>query len=250
MKNLVGKWVFVASLMMPLNAFAAESFTDAQKTEIGTIVRDYLLKHPEIFQDMSDALQVAQQQKQGEAAKQSIAENAKVIFHSPKDLVLGNPNGKITLVEFFDYNCGFCKRALPDVQALIESDKDVKVVMKEFPILGESSMLASKFAIASKQQGKYQQLHEALISAPGHLDDAKILEIANGLGLDTEMLKKEGNSENTKSIIFQNNELARKLGINGTPAFILGDTLIAGAVGLDALKSQVAQLRKDGCAVC
>ena len=251
MKAAIGALIVAASVFsVPMPAVAAGSFDDSQKAEIGAVVRDYLLKHPEILRDMSGALQKIEQEQQGIAAKQSIKENAQGIFRSSADLVLGNPNGKVTVVEFFDYNCGFCKRALPDVKALIAGDKDVKVVMKEFPILGESSMLASKLAIASQRQGKYPQFHDALISAPGHLDDARIMSIAKTVGLDTDRLVKDGNSPEIAALIRDNNQMAGRLGINGTPAFIIGQNLTPGAVGLDELKSQVDRVRSEGCAVC
>ena len=251
MKAAIGALIVAASVFsVPLPAVAAGSFDDNQKAEIGTVVRDYLLKHPEILRDMSSALQLAEQEQQGKAAKQSIKDNAQSLFHSSTDLVLGNPNGKVTMVEFFDYNCAYCKRALPDVVALIAGDKDVKVVMKEFPILGESSMFASRVAMAAQKQGKYRELYEALFSAPGHLDDAHIMSIAKGLALDLDQLTKDSNSPEIAAIIRTNNEMAVKLGINGTPAFIIGQNLTPGAVGLDELKNQIASVRADGCAVC
>lgn len=228
----------------------AGDFTDAQQKEIGQIVRDYLLAHPEVLQETSDALQKREQDRQASQAKQGIKANAEALLRSPLDFVAGNPDGKITVVEFFDYNCPYCKHAFPDVVTLIENNNDVRVVLKEFPILGEGSTFASKAAIAAKKQGKYLELHKAMFGVEGKVDAARVLSIAKSLGVDVEQLKRDMQAPDNDLPIKLDLDLANKLGINGTPTFIIGDQLSPGAVGLDVLKNQIASVRQNGCDVC
>ena len=242
--------VGIAVAQMAGTAFAVDGFTDLQKDAIGGIVREYLLKHPEVLKESLDALQKKEEEQQVSLAKGGIKANADALFRSPLDYVAGNPDGKITVVEFFDYNCPYCKRSFPDVMALIDNEKDVRVVLKEFPILGDNSTFASKAAIAAKKQGKYLELHKAMFRVEGRVDPARVLSIAKSIGLDLDQLQKDMQASDIDAPIKQDLELSSKLGINGTPTFIIGDQLSPGAVGLDVLKSQIASVRLNGCAVC
>ena len=155
------------------------------------------------------------------------------------------------MVEFFDYNCGFCKRALPDVLRLIEADKDLKIVIKEFPILGAGSMFAARAAIASRRQNKYHEMHLALAKKRGAVNEAAVLKIAKSVGLNMEQLQKDMKSEAVTKIIQRNHAVARALNVNGTPAFIVGDQLLPGAVGFDTLSATIKEVRENGaCKVC
>lgn len=229
---------------------AAETVTDDERLRIESIIRDYLLKNPEVLQEAYEVLQARDRSKQEEAAQKTIAENGAAIFKSPDDYVAGNPDGNVTVVEYFDYNCQYCKRAAPEVQKLIESDKNVRVVLKEFPILNDGSSFAAKAAIASMKQGRYWELHRALIEESGPIDEKRTLEIAKSVGLDTERLVEDMKDDGVENIIRQNHELAQKLGINGTPAFIVGDKLIPGAISAEELAQEVATVREKGCAGC
>ncbi|HFC04906.1 MAG TPA: DsbA family protein [Rhizobiales bacterium] len=172
------------------------------------------------------------------------------IFRGEGDLVIGNPNGDVTMVEFFDYNCGYCKRSLPDVMKMIKNDKNVKVVMKEFPILGEGSNFAARAAIASREQGKYWEFHLALLKKRGAVNEASVMKTAKLMGLDVEKLRKDMKAPVVDQIIKRNYAIAQQLNINGTPAFIIAENIFPGAVGFDVLSNAVAKVRKDGCTVC
>jgi protein-disulfide isomerase len=240
----------VSALLIAAGPLAAQEFNDKQREEIGAIVRDYLLKNPEILREAFQALERKQQEAEAAAAKSKIGERASEIFRHPGDLVAGNPDGKITLVEFFDYNCGYCKRSLPDVLKLVEENKDLKIVMKEWPILGPGSTYASKAAIASREQGKYWDFHLALMEERG-LDEAKVLEVAKRVGLDVEKLKADMEKPEVQALIDLNMSLAESLNIQGTPAFLIDEHLFPGAVGFSALAEAVQAVRgAGGCKVC
>lgn len=229
----------------------AQSFTDSQKSELGDIIREYLLKNPEVLRDAFGELEKRERLAKEEEARKGIVEHKDMLYNSKLSYVAGNKEGDVAMVEFLDYNCGFCKRAFGDVLAILESDKNLKVIVKEFPILGEGSVFASRAAIASKEQGKYWEFHVALMQTRGALDAAKVLEVAKGVGLDTDKLVKDMEAPNVKAEIEETYALANELGVNGTPAFVIDDTLIPGAMGLAALQKQVASVRgAGGCKVC
>lgn len=237
------------ALLAPIAA-AAQEFNDKQREELGQIIRDYLIKNPEVLREAFQALEKKQQEAEASAAKAKIGERAAELFKAPGDLVAGNPDGKITMVEFFDYNCGYCKRSLPDVLKLIEENKDLRVVMKEWPILGPGSTYASKAAIASRAQGKYWEFHLALMEETG-IDEAKVLDTAKRLGLDVEKLKADMENPEVQAIIDLNMSLAESLNIQGTPAFLVDEQLFPGAVGFEALAEAVKSVRAaGGCKVC
>ncbi len=241
---------FLAGLALPIAVQAGE-FNDAQKKEMGQIVREYLLKNPEVLRDAFLALERKEKIAKLSQAKKAIIEQADGIFRSSGDLVMGNPNGKTTMVEFFDYNCGFCKRSLPDILRLAAEDKDLKIVLKEFPILGPGSMFAARAAIASGFQNKYLELHLAIIKKRGTVNEAAVLKAAQSIGLDMKKLQKDMKSDEVSRIIQQNHAIARELNINGTPAFIIGDQILPGAVGFETLSSTIKDVRENGtCKVC
>ena len=229
----------------------AQSFNDAQKQELGDIIREFLLKNPEVLRDAFGELEKRERLAKEEEARKGIVENKAALYNSKLSHVAGNKDGDVAMVEFLDYNCGFCKRAFGDVLSIMKSDKNLKIVIKEFPILGEGSMFASRAAIASKAQGKYWEFHVAMMQARGALDEGKVMEIAEGIGLDVAKLRKDMDAPNVKAEIEESYALASKLGVNGTPAFVIDDTLIPGALGLEALQKQVATVREaGGCKVC
>lgn len=238
----------IALLVLP--AQAAE-FNDAQKKELGDIIRQYLLENPEVVRDAMQELERKQQVAEDAARTDSLKAMSAEIFHSKDDLVAGNPKGKVTMVEFFDYNCGYCKRAFPDVMKMIDTDKDLKLVMKEFPILGPGSVYAARAALASRQQGKYWEYHMALMAHEGRIDEAVADQIAQATGLDVKKLKADMEADEVNQVINRNMQLADSLKIQGTPAFIIDETVIPGAVGFDALAAVVKQIRDNGgCKLC
>jgi len=155
------------------------------------IVRDYLTKHPEILVDMTTELDKRQQAEESAKQQKVIGDNADALFRSPLSYTAGNPDGDVTVVEFFDYNCGYCRRALPELVKLIDSDNKVRVVFKELPIFGEESEWAAKAALAAGKQGKYFEMHQKMYAAPGKADKEKALRVATELGLDVPQLEKD-----------------------------------------------------------
>ena len=233
-------------------ARAAEAFSEDQKTAIGEIVKDYLLKHPELIVEVQSALEAKMEKEQAEKLKTFMSENAKDIYRSPGASLAGNPEGDITIVEFFDYNCGYCKRGMADIQKMVESDKRVRVVFKELPILSKGSEEAAKAALAAKRQGKYWEFHQALMSNKGQNNEANSLKAAEALGLNMDKFKADMKSAEVTEELDKMKALAKKMGISGTPHFLVGDKSIPGAPEdlHSQLETLVADFRKSGCGYC
>lgn len=233
-------------------ASTATGFSADQKKDIEQIIKNYLITNPEIFLEAQTALEAKMEKEQAEKLKSAIAENAREIYRDPSADVAGNPNGDITVVEFFDYNCGYCKRGLHDIVKLVDTDKNVRVVFKELPILSKGSEEASRVAIAAGRQGKYWDVHRAMLEAKGTMNEANALAIAGKLGLDIDKLKKDMASPEVEAEIKKSEALAKKMGVNGTPHFLVGDRAIPGAPEdlYDQLEKHVTELRKTGCSYC
>ncbi len=233
-------------------ASAPSPFNAEQKAAIGAIVKEYFLNNPEAFLEIQTALEAKMEKIQADKLKVALKDNAKDIFHRSNAPVAGNPNGDIPVVEFFDYNCGYCKKAYLDVAKLVEKDSKVRLVMKELPILSKGSEEASKVALAAKMQGKYWEAHRALINMRGEANEQTALKAVEKLGLDLVKLKKDMESAEVKGEIAFVRELAQKMGIQGTPHFLIGDRAIPGAPSnlLETMSGHVADLRKTGCPVC
>ncbi|WP_188409684.1 DsbA family protein [Agaricicola taiwanensis] len=222
------------------------------RTAVETIVREYMLANPELLRDMAGALQAKEQAAQQERAKVAMADLKPKIFSSPLQMELGNPEGDVTLVEFFDYNCGFCRQALSDLNTLIEQDPKLKVVLKEFPVLGEESVQAARVAIAVHRSApeKYAEFHRALLGSEGQANGEAALKIAEGLGLNAQDLIADADSAETEAYIRESHQLAQALGISGTPSYIVGEDILPGAIGVKALKQAVDNVRSCGKATC
>ena len=213
------------------------------------VVHDYLTKNPEILVEMTTELDKRQQAEQASQQEKVISDNADALFRSPLSYSAGNPNGDVTVVEFFDYNCGFCRRALPDLVKLIDSDDKVKVVFKELPIFGEESEAAAKAALAAGKQGKYFEMHQKLYAEPGKADKDKALRIAAELGLDVPKLEKDMADPSIQQALDETKDLAQKLGLQGTPLYLIGDRIVPGAPDdlYNQLAAKVAEVREKGC---
>jgi len=238
-----------AAMLLAFPAVApAQSFSPDQKHEIESIVKDYLVAHPEVLQEVMAALDKKTQEADAAKARTTILSNKATLFDSPHQVVLGNPNGNITLVEFFDYNCAYCKRALPDMMKLIQTDPNIKFVLKEFPVLGDHSVEAAHVAVAVRMQdptgAKYIEFHQKLLGGRGAADGARALAVAKELGFDMERLQKDMNSPEVTTTINEDIKLADSLGINGTPSYIVGGELVVGAVGYDELKQKIDATEK------
>jgi protein-disulfide isomerase len=244
--------IALTAALFVLPAAAAE-FSPQQKQELGDIIRQYLMENPEVVRNAMQELERKQQVAEDSARSDSLKTMSSEVFRNHDDLVGGNPKGKVTMVEFFDYNCGYCKRAFPDVMKMVGGDKDLRLVMKEFPILGPGSVYATRAALASRKQGqgKYWEYHLAMMAHQGRIDEAVADQIAEEKGLDLKKLKADMQSDEINQIINRNMQLADSLKIQGTPAFIIDETVIPGAVGYEALAAAVKQVRDNGgCKLC
>jgi len=233
-------------------ASANAAFSDGQRKAIEAIIKDYLLNNPEVMLEVNNVLEAKMDKIQAERMAVAVKENADDLFRPTASPIVGNAKGDVTMIEFFDYNCGYCKKAFSDVALMIEKDKQVKVVLKEFPILSKGSEEAARAALAAKQQGKYWEFHRAMIEHQGQANEAAALRIAEKLGLDMVKLKKDMASPEVKKEIDETRALATKMGIQGTPHFIVGDRIIPGAPEnlAELLGKNVSEVRKDGCKVC
>lgn len=223
--------------------------TGVEKEAIETTVREYLINNPDILIEMSSALEERQAEAETATRSKALKENAEAIYRSDKDQVVGDPDGDVTVVEFFDYNCGYCKRALDPLMKLIEKDGNVRVVLKEFPIFGKESEEAARAALAAANQGKYFELHRALLEKPGQANMAKAVREAEKLGLDTQQLTRDMNTAEVDAAIAESRRLAEALGVRGTPYYLVGDTAIPGAPDnlYEIFVERVAEIRKNGC---
>ncbi len=242
---------FSFSALISLPAAHAASFDATQRKEIGEIVRDYLINNPEVLQEMVAELEKRQQEVS--TKDQAEALKAPELFNSNHSSVVGNEKGTATIVEFFDYNCGYCKHALQVISEMIKADPNLKVVLKDLPVLGPESQEASKVALAVKQQLQGTKLfdyHSRLLSTKGRIGREQALAVARDMGVNMDQLKKDMASPDITAALKENMILAGKLGVNGTPGFVIGDTVIPGAVGRDLLEEKVANVRKCGKGSC
>jgi protein-disulfide isomerase len=228
-------------------------FTDQQKQAIGEVVKDYLLKNPEVLTEVISELEKRQAEAQQAAQAGAVKETRQSLLNASHSYVVGNLSGDVTLVEFFDYNCGYCKKALADVQSLMKSDSKLRVVLKDFPVLGPDSVEASRVALAVKNQLQGQRLldyHVKVMDTRGRVNGERAMAVAKEMGVDMGRLQKDVESAEIRNALQENMALGDKLSLSGTPAFIVGDTVIPGAVGLEPLKQLVDNVRQCGKANC
>jgi len=239
---------FTASLSV-----RAQSFTADQRGQIEQVVKEYLLSHPELLQEVMAELEKRQSAAESEKHRAAIKEYSGEIFTSPRQVTLGNAQGDVTLVEFFDYNCGYCKRALTDMLELIKTDPKLKFVLKEFPVLGDGSVQAAQVAAAARMQDKsgkkYLEFHQKLLGGRGQVDKARALAAAKETGFDVARIEKDMASEEVKAQLEESFKVAEALGLNGTPSYVVGDEVLVGAVGLNMLREKINTAR-CGKATC
>jgi protein-disulfide isomerase len=244
----------LVAIALPSAAFAqSNALSDPQKKAVEQIVRDYLLANPEVIQEAIVELERRQQEAQKTSQKNALDAERKTLLSSPHGNVVGNPSGDVTLVEFFDYNCAYCKRALADLRTLMKSDPKLRVVLKDFPVLGPESVEASRVALAVKQQisgDKLFDYHVRLMESRGRINGERALGVAKEMGLDMARLQKDMGAPDVQAALQENVGLGDKLGLTGTPAFIIGEEVISGAVGLDPIRKVVASTRQCGKATC
>lgn len=227
---------------------SADEFSAAEKAEIGATIREYLIQNPEVIVEAMTELERRRQESERTADQDKIAANHEAIFNDGFSRIGGNPDGDVTVVEFFDYRCGYCKKAHESVNALLGADTNIRFVYKEFPILGPESTLASRAALASRKQGEelYAEYSDAMMEHHGALDEPTIFAIAKASGVDTDQLREDMSAPEIAENIRTTYALARELGINGTPGFIIGNEITRGYVPYDQLKEMVERARKQG----
>jgi protein-disulfide isomerase len=231
----------------------AQNISDAQRSEFERIIREYLIKNPEVLQEAIAELEKRQAAAEAEKHQAAVKENTKALFNSERHVVVGNPKGDVSFVEFFDYNCGYCKRAMDDMFELMKIDPKLRVVLKEFPVLGPGSIDAARVGVAVRMQDKsgkkYLEFHQRLLGGRGQVDKARALAAAKEAGLDMARIERDLGSAEVRLSLEESFDLAKKLGLNGTPSYVIGDNVVIGAVGLEALKEKV-NVARCGKAMC
>jgi protein-disulfide isomerase len=219
------------------------SAAEMSQTEFEQRVKNYLLEHPEVISEAINRLEAKQGEQDAAAAKTRLQPYTAEVFEDPNSPVSGNPNGDVTLVEFFDYNCPWCRTMAPLMTQVEAADPKLRIVYKEFPILGADSLVAAKAALAANKQGKYVAFHRALYQVRGHVDEAKVLEAAGTVGLDVARMKADMQDNAIESVLEKNNQLGQVLHITGTPGFVVGDEITTGARDFDAMQALIAKGR-------
>jgi len=243
--GLIAVGLLVAGRATAPNRVAQSAMTvTPDKAALGKSIREYLIANPEVLVEAMQELERKQDSQRDSAAQKAISENQSELLRDPDSPVAGNPGGDVTVVEFSDYQCPYCKRAHNAVKSVVAADGKVKIIFKDLPILGEPSRIAALAALASRAQGKHLAFHNALMEYNGKIDRDKIMEIAASVGLDVVKLQKDMEDPKLKQIIDRNLALASALGVRGTPAFVIGNQFVPGAVDADALKQLIADARK------
>ncbi len=245
--------LIVAEMLAEQDAEAKSpmSLAAIDPAELNPMIEDYLMGDPKVLQRVSTALNEVIREERAEKARVAIAKYSTEIFNDPDGIVLGNPNGDVTLVEMFDYNCGYCKTSLPDMLTLLDEDPNLRVVLKEFPILSPESVAAAKVGVLVADAGAdYLAFHQALFTATGKVDGEMALDVAQSLGLDPALLREQMESAPVGATLQKSYDLADALGASGTPTFIIGDELIPGAIGVEELRKRIANMRLCGKTLC
>jgi protein-disulfide isomerase len=251
---VIRTYLFGAALLAVTAAATppALAFTDAEKTDIEGIVRDYLVRNPEVLLEAMDALQAKRAAEDQLAQKGAIAGAGSSLYASPEGTVLGNPNGDVTIVEFFDYNCGYCKHALGDMETLVENDPKLRFVLKEIPVLGEQSVAASHVSTAFRHlaPAKYGDFHKKLLASKGIADADRAIAVAADFGIEEPALREAMKSPEVNAVLADNERLAGLLKISGTPSYVVGNEVVPGAIGADGLAAKIASVRECGKTSC
>ena len=243
------------ALMLPFASAQAQApaFSEAQKQEFQALIKDYILKNPELIQDALVELDRRQKEGEQQARSKITQDKSGPLYTAKHNVSYGNPNGDVTIVEFFDYNCGYCKRAMPDLQRIVAEDKNLRLITKDFPVLGQPSVEAASVALAAKQQLSPEKLwgfHQKLMTVRGQIGKAQALDAAKDAGADMAKLAKDMENPAIRAAIEENVQIADALGVTGTPTYIVGNDVVVGAVGYAELKGRVENLRKCGKSTC
>jgi protein-disulfide isomerase len=253
MKSLRHMIAAVAAGFLATAPVQAAEFSTNQTTEIQTIIKSYLMEHPEVIRDAITALDEKEKAAEDAARKKTLADLSGPLYTAPDGFVIGNPKGTVTLVEFFDYNCGYCKRALDDLDRLMKENKDLRVILRDFPILSPNSVQASIIAVAAHDQlsgEKFWDFHRKLLGMKGMIGKDQALDVAKSLGADMTKLAGDAAKPDIRTAIQGSEDIAKNLSLNGTPSYVLGDDILIGAVGFDELNTKVGNIRKCGKVLC
>lgn len=254
-----GLLLSLAALGVTATPSAAANFDAAQKQEIEKIVKDYLLENPSVIRDVFGLLraedakrEAAAQKERSEQAKQALVDNKDALFNAEGQVVFGNPDGDVTLIEFLDYNCGYCKQAFSNMLELLDSDKNLRFIIKEWPVLGQPSMEAALVAMAVSEEApeKYWDFHKDMMTLRGRANQESALRVAEKLGISREILEKRFQDRALLKPIEENYRLAESLHLTGTPGFVLGDEVIPGFVPADTLREKIKEIRSCGSTSC
>ncbi|TMV06444.1 DsbA family protein [Ruegeria sediminis] len=235
-------------LSSPASALDLDAMSDGEKAAFGAQVREYLLENPEVILEAINILEERQATAEAAADLELVAANADELFNDGYSWVGGNPDGDITLVEFMDYRCGYCRKAVPEVAKLLKEDGNIRLIIKEFPILGEASVLSSRFAVATKRvagDDAYKQVHDALLEFGGDVTEVTLRRISDGLGLDTDAIVAEMDSDEVTRQIAETRALAQRLNISGTPTFVLETEMLRGYLPADQLQLIADSVREE-----
>lgn len=225
---------------------SAPSVTAEERAKFEQVIRDFIAANPGFVQEQLDKHFEQQRVVQAEARQKQLTEHKATIYESKVAPVAGNPQGDVVLVEWFDYRCGYCKLIKPTIEKVVEGDGKVKVIHKHLPVLGTASVAASRAALAAQKQGKYAELHNALMNHQGRMDQDTVMALAKAAGIDTERLEKDMESPEITAELDANRKVAQELRIRGTPSFIVGTTIQVGTVDEDRLKRWIGEARKGG----
>jgi len=217
---------------------------DMNEEEIEQIVENYILNNGDKIIQAVENFQQKQQQEEQQQAQEILKQNEDYLYEEDHPAI-GPKNADATIVEFFDYNCGYCKKAFSDIQTIVQTDKTVRFIMMDLPILGPTSLTAAKWGYAAHKQGKYLEYHTALMEHRGQKTESELERIAKDVGLDVEQMKKDAESAETQAYISKSAGFARQLGISGTPGFIAGDEILRGYIGLDGMKRKIEELKNQ-----
>ncbi len=228
-------------------ALTAPSYAaELDEARVKELVFEAIRENPDIIREAIAMLQAAEEAAQAQAAAAALTDQRNLLESDPNAPVLGNPDGDVTVVEFFDYNCGYCRRVFSNVHALVESDPNIRVVMREWPILGEESVFAARASLAARNQGKYEEFHNALMGNRGRANEATVMRVAEELGMDVDKLRQDMDSPEVSAHLQTSQQLTQALGFNGTPAFVFGNELVPGAIELEQMQALVEQAREQG----
>ena len=219
---------------------------DLSEDRIKELVLEAIRENPEIVLEAVQIIEQREQERQAAAAAAVLSENRDILENDPNAPVLGNADGDVTVVEFFDYNCPYCRRVKPQIEALLEADPNVKLVYREWPILGDGSVFAARAALASREQGKYEEFHWALMGMAERAEEATVIRVAEEIGLDVAKLRRDMNAPEIDAHIAASMEMSRALGFNGTPSFVIGDALVPGVIEAEQMIQLAREARASG----